>query len=203
MRLFHSPTSPYVRKVRVCAAELGLADRIELVPVTPSRLAPDPRLAAVNPLAQVPTLVLEDGTTITGSDVICQFLDSIAGDRLVPASGAARWRTLSLHGLANGVIETAQLYRFETGLRPEPLVWSDWTEAQLRKIRSGLAGMEQAIPELGDRIDLAAITFACAFAYLDHRVPALDWRSEQPVSAHWFAGFSSRPSMTATAPVNP
>ena len=33
MKLYYSPTSPYVRKVTVSALECGLNDRIERIPV--------------------------------------------------------------------------------------------------------------------------------------------------------------------------
>ncbi|WP_348640579.1 hypothetical protein [Chelativorans sp. Marseille-P2723] len=47
MRLYHSPNSPYVRKVMVSAHELGLADRIELVASAPAPVAPDAALMAL------------------------------------------------------------------------------------------------------------------------------------------------------------
>jgi GST-like protein len=47
------------------------------------------RLAEFNPLAQIPTLVLEDGTVITESAAITLHLADLAGDgSLVPASGS-------------------------------------------------------------------------------------------------------------------
>jgi GST-like protein len=48
------------------------------------------RLAAVNPLAQIPTLVLADGTVMTESAAITLHLADITGlDSLVPRRGAA------------------------------------------------------------------------------------------------------------------
>jgi hypothetical protein len=56
MRLWYAPTSPFARKTRIAAHELGLAERIELVEVNPWT---DGRLRAFNPLAKVPTLERE------------------------------------------------------------------------------------------------------------------------------------------------
>jgi GST-like protein len=51
------------------------------------------RLSAVNPLAQIPTLVLADGTVLAESAAITLHLAEITGkDTLVPRAGdAARW----------------------------------------------------------------------------------------------------------------
>ena len=69
MKLLYTPTSPFARKVRVLAHELGLADAIELVPTDLAAEAPE--LVAHNPLAQVPTLIRDDGTALYDSPVIC------------------------------------------------------------------------------------------------------------------------------------
>ena len=62
MKLHWSPKSPYVRKVMVCAHELGLTDRIELVRSVAAMLKPNVRLMEDNPLSKIPTLVLPDGS---------------------------------------------------------------------------------------------------------------------------------------------
>ena len=48
LKLLGSITSPFVRKVRVVAMELGLGDRIDLVPTETS----DPALGLSTPLAR-------------------------------------------------------------------------------------------------------------------------------------------------------
>ncbi|MCG6951718.1 MAG: glutathione S-transferase N-terminal domain-containing protein, partial [Betaproteobacteria bacterium] len=87
MKLWYSPPSPFARKVRAAAIELGLAERIELVltPVVP--IDPNPALIAQNPLVKLPTLEAEDGTVLYDSRTICEYLDALAGGgRLFPAS---------------------------------------------------------------------------------------------------------------------
>jgi hypothetical protein len=49
MKLFYSATSPFVRKSLVCAHELGLFDRLELVPAAAHPVNRDRALVAVNP----------------------------------------------------------------------------------------------------------------------------------------------------------
>ena len=80
MRLLGTPTSPYVRKVRIVVHELGLADRIPFEAIS---LADNPDLSA-NPLRKVPTLLLDDGTAIYDSPVIMEWLDAeLGGGRLL------------------------------------------------------------------------------------------------------------------------
>ena len=60
MKLRYSPTSPFVRKVVVLAKELGIENKIELQRTN----TPDPDLATQNPLGKVPSLLLDDGSSL-------------------------------------------------------------------------------------------------------------------------------------------
>ena len=53
MKLFFSSTSPYVRKVMACAHELGVADRITLLPSNAHPVTRDAGIIAHNPLDRV------------------------------------------------------------------------------------------------------------------------------------------------------
>ena len=61
MKLFFSPTSPFVRKVRICAIELGVDNQLEL---TASNAFAEDGLREVNPLSKVPALLLDDGSVL-------------------------------------------------------------------------------------------------------------------------------------------
>ena len=133
MKLRYSPTSPYVRKVLVCAKERGLDGRIEPVPTNPT----DPKtdLAKYNPLVKVPALVLDDGEVLYDSPVICDYLDSLHdSEPLIPAAGPARWAALRQQALADGILDAAILRMIETTRRPEALRWAGWSERQRLKI---------------------------------------------------------------------
>ena len=95
MKLYWSSRSPFVRKVMVCAHECGLAARIECVRTLVMMTRPNPDLLPVNPLGKIPTLVLDDGSALYDSTVICEYLDSLhGGSRLFPESGPARWTAM-------------------------------------------------------------------------------------------------------------
>ena len=92
MKLTFSPGSPFARKVRIAAIELGLIDKIELVPATVAPTQPNEAYSHdISPLRKLPALILDDGKVIVDSYVIVEYLDELAGGgKLVPASGAMR-----------------------------------------------------------------------------------------------------------------
>ena len=200
MKLFYSATSPFVRKCLVAAHELGLSDRIELLPVNVSPVKRDRTVVASNPLGQVPTLITDDGAAIYDSRVIFEYLNALAGGALMSDEGEERWKALTEQALADGMLDAAILARYETAVRPENLRWKEWTAGQIDKITCGLDELEKRAADFGDRVDLGTISFACALAYLDLRYQHLEWRQSRPNAAAWFEWFGGRESMVTTRP---
>src|SRR6516165_5820278 len=100
MKLTFSPASPFARKVRIAAIELGLIDRIEFTPVTVAPGTPNDEYSKINPVKKLPVLILDNGEVIADSYVIVEYLDELAGGgKLIPASGAAKWRVKTDHSL--------------------------------------------------------------------------------------------------------
>ncbi|MGQ4273920.1 glutathione S-transferase [Terrihabitans sp. B22-R8] len=201
MKLFYAPTSAYTRKVMVCAHELGLIDLIECLDSAAHPVKRDERIAAFNPLAKIPAAMTEEGELLFDSRVICEYLDVRAGGTLFP-TGAARWAALTLQALGDGIVDAAVLTRYETVARPAERQWSEWSDAQLRKVQAALDHLEKTSGTLGTEADIGTIAIGCALGYLDFRFPDLDWRNGHPDLAAWYAAFSSRPSMQATVPVD-
>ena len=155
MKLFYAPASPFARKVRAAAIELGLSDRIELeqVAVTPGQ--PNEVLRQYNPLRKIPDFVTADGSTIFDSTVICEYLDEMAGGGvLIPREPSLRWRVLTNHALAHGICEAALLARYEKFLRPEEYRWSVWSDDQWDKVNSALEWFERHPGELERSLNL-------------------------------------------------
>jgi len=200
MKLFYATTSPFVRKCLVSAHELGLSERLELVPATPHPVNRDRALVARNPLGKIPTLIMQDGTVLYDSRVICEYLNALGNGHLVPKQGPARWTVLVDQALADGVMDAAILTRYETAARPEHLRWNDWIAGQLDKVTCGLAELERRAGGLVDRIDAGTIAVGCALGYLDFRFSSLAWREKCPETAVWFEQFDKRHSMMATRP---
>lgn len=203
MTLFSHVASPFGRKVLVLLHETGQQTRVTLHPVTLSHTAPDDTFNKANPLGKVPALQLADGSVIHDSRVILDYLDQQhVGNPLIPPGGSPRWRRLTLASTADGIMDAAVLIRYERGLRPAEKQWQQWMTAQRDKILRALNSLEQgAMAELASHFDIAAISLACALAYLDLRLPDVDWRTPNPQLTVWYAEVSQRPSMLATQPV--
>lgn len=205
MKLHYAPQSPFARRARVAAAELGLETQIELeyVEAIPGR--PNSAFSeTTNPLKRIPALTLEDGEVIVDSTVICEYFDSIAGGgRLVPKGGNGRWRVLSAASIAHGMCESAVQVRYETALRPEPARWFDWVEDHWRKVDSGLDWFEARPTILAEPLDLSHITLGCLLGYLDFRWPNRDWRTGRTKLRDWYTRIERRDSFEKTKPANP
>jgi glutathione S-transferase len=198
MKLRHNLASPYVRKVMVCAHELGLAGKIELLDTVVSTVTVNETLAGENPLMKVPALVTDDGEVLFDSPVICEYLDSLAGrGKIFPTSGKARWTALCQQALGDGILDALILCRYEIAARPEEKRFAGWTEAQTRKAHQGLAALEKE--DLSGRT-IGTITAGCTLGYLDFRFPNDGWRDRHPKLAQWYKTVEALPSMQATKP---
>jgi len=103
MILRSSPTSPFGRKIKITLNVLGLADKVSVV--LTDTLDPEDTIRQQNPLGKVPTLLLDDGTTLYDSRVIVEYLDDLAGGgRILPDGGTERYRALTLQSLADGIM---------------------------------------------------------------------------------------------------
>ncbi len=196
MKLHWSPRSPFVRKAMGAAHELGLADRIETRRTVAAMLKPARDLMPDNPLAKIPTLVLEDGTVLYDSAVIVEYLDSLAGGgRLIPREGPARWTELRRHALANGFLDLLILWRNERA-RAQPL--PELIEAFPLKTDAVLAALEAEAEAIAAApLGIAQITVAIAGDYMAFRFPEIGWRPRCPKLDAWQRVFAARPSMRA------
>lgn len=201
MKLRYSPTSPYVRKITVLALETGLNDKIERVPT--NFTDPANGLAAQNPLSKVPALVLENGTTLYDSPVICEYLDSLhSGTKMFPASGDARWTALRRQALADGIMD-AGILRIGEQRRPANEQSPGWLEKQKSIMARGLDALEAESGSFGKNVDIGSITIACAIAYALFRFASDKPLDNRPKLKAWYESFSQRPSMVATVPADP
>jgi glutathione S-transferase len=197
MKLFFTPRSPFVRKVRVALIETGVNQSVEEIPVDLEN--PPPELARHNPLGKVPTLVRDDGLALFDSPVICEYVDSLSQKvRLYPA-GEARWIALHQLALADGILDALTTRRHEAR-RPAGERSDKAMAKQKLKSDRGLATLAGEVPRLGGAVTIGQIAAACCLGYLDFRFPEEPWRGNAPELARWFEEFSKRPSMVATMP---
>ena len=201
MKLYWSPRSPFVRKVMVCAHELGITERIETVYALVSMSKVNPEVMRVNPVGRIPALVTDDARVLYDSHVICEYLDARYGEsRLFRGQTDARWDALRRLALGDAMLETLVLWRSEQ-TRPASQQSPAVLDAFERKATSALEALEleDSTPR-GDTVDIGDVAIGCALGYLDFRYAALDWRARAPRSAAWFESFNARPSMQHTVP---
>lgn len=194
MKLLASPTSPYARKLRVIAHELGIA-----LPVEDTAPMTDPAaLLAANPLGKVPALVLDDGSmggsAIIDSPVIAAFLlASVPGQKLLPQSGHAHWQARTTEALADGVLDAAIILRFNMA---QGITSGPWVDRQYRAIERALSVMNTRVGGSG----FGDICIAVACDYLSFRFPDLQWREHNAALAELTDRLLATPAFAATRP---
>ncbi|HEU4614519.1 MAG TPA: glutathione S-transferase family protein [Kofleriaceae bacterium] len=162
--------SPYVRRVAVSMRTLGLPFEHANWSVGRDQA----RIAELNPLGQVPVLVLDDGEVLVDSNAILDHLDQVVGPEraLVPPRGDARRRVLHLATLAAGIADKARLQVYEHVFRPperahEPLRLRLRAQmlAACVQVDQACAARRDASWLVGDAMTQADITLACAFTF--------------------------------------
>ena len=204
MRLYVTPASPWVRRVRVTILELGIEDRFELVQTKwphswgTQTVTMPADFTTATPVLRIPALVTDD-LTLTDSHSICDYLNAeFGGYRLLARDGAARWRALATMAIANGILE-AQIMRRAELLRSDKERSTDFiAKMRDRQVRC-YAGLEGHLPQFGTTFDLAQITTAVACSYDDWRYGP-EWRRSAPKLAAWYDSVAQRPSLKATEP---
>lgn len=200
-RLIASPTSAYARKVRIVMAEKRIECELEMMDVW----APDTRIQELNPLGQIPCLIMEDGGAVFDSRTIVEYLDTLTPvSHLIPGNGRERVEVRTWEALADGLLDAAVLVRLETTLRPPAQQSPAWIERQMSKVRAALRASSK---ELGDKdwcngrgYTLADIALGCALGWLDFRFPTINWRAPYPNLARHHEKLAARPSFIETAP---
>jgi glutathione S-transferase len=201
MKLHWSPRSPFVRKVMIVAHERGLVDRLHCVRTAAAMTAPHAALMRDNPLSKIPTLVLDDGTVLYDSPVICEYLDALDGEpQLFPRDRKLRILALRRQALGDGFLDLLVLARNER-LREQPSQ-VHLTSAAVRTA-AVLESLERETDAFGaSGFDIGHIAIGCALSYLDFRFAEENWRKGHPRLAIWHAVFAARPSVEATRPVD-
>jgi glutathione S-transferase len=200
MRLMSHPFSPYGRKVKIAAEMKGVTGDIKIEQAD-TNLPVNPDLRAQNPLSKIPVLILANGLQIYDSPVICEYLDSLKpAPALFPNSGDARWKTLTMGALGDGIIDAAITMVYERRFRPEAKVEQAWLDRQQVKIDGALAVLEASPPTWSGAPDYGHLTVAVALGYLDFRHEG-KWRAKHPKMVAWLDQFAAAvPAFGKTKP---
>jgi glutathione S-transferase len=190
MILRSSPPSPFGRKVKIAASVLGLSKEIKVEIADTNN--PADTLRQQNPLGKMPTLVIEDGSTLYDSRVILEYLDHRAGGgKIVPRDANARFTALRLQALADGMTDAQILLLYETRWRAPEQHVQKWLDYQAEKITRGFAALEAAPPALDPTPNVGQISLACFLGHRDLRFPGT-WRDENPKLSAWVDKFAAQ-----------
>ncbi|HKO87290.1 MAG TPA: glutathione S-transferase N-terminal domain-containing protein [Burkholderiales bacterium] len=200
MKLIGSLTSPYVRKVRIVAAE----KRIEYEWMLENPWSGDTSVVQFNPLGKVPVLILDDGSSLFDSRVICEFLDNVSPiAKLLPQGNRERIQVKRWEALADGVLDAGVAARLENN-RPEHERSLGWTTRQLSKVEQGLDAMDAELGAQawcsGGAFSLADVSVIACLGWLDFRFPQNDWRGKRANLKRHAEKLADRPSVAETLP---
>jgi glutathione S-transferase len=201
MKLTFSPASPFARKVRIAAIELGLIDKIEFVPTTVAPGTSNDEYSRITPLKKLPVLILDDGNVILDSYVISEYLDELAGGgKLIPTSGPARWKVKSDHSLLQGMLDSMLLCRYEKITRPEALRWQAWSDDHWNRAWKGMARFEAREDVLSGPLTIAQIGLVFVLGYADFRFADCGWRKAYPKLDKFHQKMLERASVKISVP---
>jgi len=195
VKLYGTTTSPFVRRVRVAAAEVG--EPVELI----NTAAPEGDLAMrrLSPIGKVPVAIL-DGRTVFDSRVIIDWLTLHHGwGGLEPPRDA--WRATNLLNAVDGALESVVQVFY---LRRDGVAVDDMAFAKKQLERAAVIfdwlGGELVSPGRGfsDGLDLATLSLICALDWMDFRssYPTERHPALAPVRAAW----RDHASLVATRP---
>ena len=198
MKLYTNAASPFARKCRVIAHELGL--KLEEIRTLPMQ---EPEFRKINPLGKIPALVLDDGSVLIDSPVICEYLNHAGGGKFFPVdtiwkAASGRWKALGLAALGDGLSDAAVAWVILGRENPVP---ETARQRQMQAVLATLDVLERV--KFAQDPTIGEITVGCAIGYVEFRMPDLDWKSSRPNLSAWYEKFREYPSMKATAPAAP
>ena len=157
------------------------------------------QVVAANPLAKVPTLILDDGRALYDSSIIVEYLDGlVAIPKLIPEKFEERIEVKRWEALGNGIMDAAVAISHENREPKVTRKGPDFYPKQQMKIDSGLATMENDLNDEefchGDTFTLADIACGCTLICVYISLPKMDWRKHFPAIARNLARIAKRGS---------
>ena len=129
MILIGQYNSPFVRRVAIALKTYGVA--FEHRPW--SGFGDVDKIAGLNPLRRVPTLVLTDGRAVVDSATILEFVDDVVGHHRASLArhGFERLENLRLAAFASGVADKGVSLVYEAAFREGHAMWVERCTRQI------------------------------------------------------------------------
>ena len=202
MRLFYSAGSPFARIVRIALLETGLDEKTIKQEISRERLySSESDVLTVNPVGRVPTLVLDDGTTLTEANLILRFIDAMSpSHKLLPLDGSEKWRILSEMGQAWGLLEGIVTWVRALRLPNAESAAFIMSGENLRVNRTADALETATVAGFGEPLNASHIVLGSALGLADARLRPWTWRAARPRLSAWYDHIAQRPSFRTTEP---
>jgi len=190
--------SPYTRRVAISLRVLTIAYEHD----TRSVFGDFDSMRKTNPLGRIPSLIVDDGTTLIDSAAILDWIDESVGPHraLIPSSGLARREALQRIALANGAVDKiGGGANYERLIRPARYRWPEWIARTIVQGEGALAALDALSWPAGGAIDQAQITTGCALDYVRVTAPELMPSGRYPALDALLERLRARPEFAATS----
>jgi len=199
--LYHLWLSPFCRKVRLVLHEKRLEFELRAESVWERR----EEFLAINPAGEVPVLIEADGSTISGSEAIAEFLDEVHPDPpLIGRQALQRAEVRRLVQWFDGKFNT----EVTENLVGEKMMkrFLCLGEPDSKVVRAGHANIHTHLDYItylidrrkwlaGDTLSLADLTAAAHLSSVDY-IGDVPWKDHEGAK-NWYARVKSRPSFRA------
>jgi glutathione S-transferase len=203
LKILQEPRAPNPRRVRIFLAEKGIVMAYEAISLQKGEHKSEAFLR-LNPFAQVPTLVLDDGSTLTESVAICRYFEELHPEPALFGKGARGQAEVEMW---NRRIELGLLLPVGHCLRhthpamaaleqPQIAQWGEVNRGRALEVLGLIDGVLRQSPFIAGRdLSIADITLLVA---LDFMKPA---KIVRPVELsgveRWYGEMAARPSAAA------
>lgn len=199
MRLLGAPASPFVAKVRMAGVVAGIDLELETVDF----IGNSDLLNSSNPLGKIPALILDNGDAVFDSSVICEVLDRMSGNQLIPQTVEGFRKIRTFDAAVTGTTDALALCVYEVRYRPEEKRHSAWTDRQMAKADRGLRWLEEHLDDLGEDVGLGHCALAALVSWMDLRFEG-KVAKEAPKLVDWAETFfEQHPDIAAKKPYLP
>lgn len=178
MRLVGMLDSPYVRRVAISLAYLGVPFEHHAVSV----FSTFETFREINPVVKAPTLVCDDGEVLMDSSLILQFIEATqtSGDSLWSNRREVLQHEMRAVSLALAACEKSIQIVYERNLRPQSAQYEPWMERVQGQLLAAYVGLEREVqarkPVFSEPRSQANITAAVVWQFtqslLSEVVPA-------------------------------
>lgn len=177
MKVYEYKGFPNPLRVRIALAEKGLFDKVEFVNVdVMAGEQKTPEFLAKNPDGVVPVLELEDGTVLSESTAITEYLDHLNGDATLTGTNAKERGVIHMmqRKVENGLIDAIGAY-FHIGTpglgATEPVQNEAWGKYRLETAIKTMHWIDRQLEGkdylVADRFTVADITAFAGLGFAD------------------------------------